>query len=179
MARIFFYSLIIACMAVVMPLTVRSRHHKKLSLIVLFIYILANLSFTLLFREPSSRVKINMEWMRALNKAFELESGSFVSLFSGGFPVGIRLVSWEPLELTILNILLYIPMGYLLQFAFPHLKPRYILLIGFLSSLLTETAQLAFRLGLCELDDMIFNTLGTVLGLALYALSKCKNTNTP
>lgn len=71
-------------------------------------------------------------------------------------------------EEVILNILLYVPLGYLLHYAFPRLKWWMVILTGFLMSGLTETVQLFFKLGLCEVDDLISNTLGTVIGVGAY-----------
>lgn len=68
----------------------------------------------------------------------------------------------------ILNILLYIPLGYLLRFTFPRIKAWQVIAIGCAMSALTETTQLVFRLGLFEWDDMIDNTLGTVIGVICY-----------
>ena len=40
--------------------------------------------------------------------------------------------------------------------------------MGFLLSASTEMVQLFFKLGLCEVDDLISNTLGTLVGVGLY-----------
>lgn len=42
--------------------------------------------------------------------------------------------------------------------------------MGFLASLLTETVQLVFHLGWFDVDDLINNTLGTLMGFILFAL---------
>ena len=65
-----------------------------------------------------------------------------------------------------LNILLYIPMGYLLPFI---IKPmRYSVLactlVGFLCSCATEFAQLKWGLGFFQVDDIVNNTLGCLIG---------------
>lgn len=91
-------------------------------------------------------------------------------LLTEGFPAGIRLVTTEPLEGVILNILLYLPMGFLLPLIMPKLRIGRVVLIGFLASLLTETVQLVFHLGWFDVDDLINNTLGTLIGFILFAL---------
>ena len=78
------------------------------------------------------------------------------------------LYDLELREEVLLNILLYIPFGSLIHYAFPKLKWWTIVVSGFLMSGLTETIQLFFKLGLCEVDDLISNTLGTIIGVGLY-----------
>lgn len=70
----------------------------------------------------------------------------------------------------ILNILLYIPMGFLLPQVIHKLRFGRVVLMGFLASLLTETVQLVFHLGWFDVDDLINNTLGTLMGFILFAL---------
>ena len=70
---------------------------------------------------------------------------------------------------SLLNILLFVPFGYLL----PQIKPfRWIQIVGFgfLLSLLIESSQFVFRFGVFELDDLVKNTMGAGLGFCLYAL---------
>ena len=71
---------------------------------------------------------------------------------------------------TILNILLFIPLGFFL----PLLYKKYdrigkIALVGLLVSLSVEIAQM-FDFGTTDIDDLITNTLGTCLGFGLYKL---------
>lgn len=68
---------------------------------------------------------------------------------------------------SVLNMLLFVPFGYLL----PQLKPLKwykVIGLGFLTSLLIETCQLVFRFGVFELDDLVKNTMGAALGWLLY-----------
>lgn len=61
------------------------------------------------------------------------------------------------------NVLLFIPFGFL----FPKNDYRVVLLSGFLMSICIETVQYFGCLGLCELDDVICNTLGSLAGFLL------------
>lgn len=60
-----------------------------------------------------------------------------------------------------LNILLFVPLGFLLG-------DKKGILIGFLLSTIIELVQLIFRLGFCELDDVLNNAIGTVVGVGLF-----------
>ena len=70
-----------------------------------------------------------------------------------------------PIVSLILNILLYYPLGYLLPILFPKLKPKHVILIGCLCSIATEATQYLLKMGWCETDDVIHNTLGTAIGV--------------
>jgi glycopeptide antibiotics resistance protein len=59
-----------------------------------------------------------------------------------------------------LNILLFVPFGVLCDANRLWKK----IVCGFLLSVLVEIVQYYFMLGYCELDDILNNTIGTVLG---------------
>jgi lipopolysaccharide/colanic/teichoic acid biosynthesis glycosyltransferase len=65
----------------------------------------------------------------------------------------------------VLNILLFIPLGFLLRSITDSWKT---IVCGFLLSVLIELTQYWFRLGSCELDDVLNNTLGCGLGILLW-----------
>lgn len=65
----------------------------------------------------------------------------------------------------VLNILLFMPLGFLLRNI---TDSRKTIVYGFLISVLIELTQYWFRLGSCELDDVLNNTLGCGLGILLW-----------
>jgi glycopeptide antibiotics resistance protein len=67
----------------------------------------------------------------------------------------------------LLNILLYVPLGFLLS-DLRYLGSLKIILLGFACSTLTELTQLVFHLGLFEFDDIFDNTLGCILGVLFF-----------
>lgn len=66
---------------------------------------------------------------------------------------------------SLLNIALFIPMGFLAKMKFHTLK--HIWVYGMLTSLLIEVLQLILRRGYFEVDDIINNTVGFILGSIL------------
>ena len=69
------------------------------------------------------------------------------------------------------NIFWFIPMGFFLGMLFRKRHPFFkVLLFGFLCSLSIETMQFLFRTGVADIDDLIFNTIGTLIGYLLYEL---------
>lgn len=148
---------------------------------ILAVYVLANLYETILFR--TIRPEMTAEWVPfwSYREAMSFTGGPFAAikaLVNSGFQEGIVITDSELFEEIILNILLYVPLGYLLPFTWPKLlknrqdrySPWKVLLIGFGCSALTESTQLIFRIGFFEIDDMINNTLGCLLGWFLYLL---------
>lgn len=71
-------------------------------------------------------------------------------------------------EQTILNVLLFIPMGMLLPITSTRFRNlRVILITGFLCSFMIEAAQL-LTLRATDINDLISNTVGTAIGFIIY-----------
>lgn len=66
----------------------------------------------------------------------------------------------------ILNVLFFIPFGFL----FPWKKWKPVFVSAFLTSAIIEATQFIFNLGWCELDDVISNTAGALVGFGLYVI---------
>lgn len=146
-------SILLILMVLLLPMLAKrlKRYPKQLKagkVCILGLYLLANLYLTLLSRSP--KTNRTAAWM---------PFWSYVETMNGDTELGIQII---------LNILLYIPLGYLLRFTFPKIKAWQVIAIGCAMSALTETTQLVFKLGLFEWDDMIDNTLGTVIGVICY-----------
>lgn len=69
----------------------------------------------------------------------------------------------------ILNVLMFIPIGFLLTAV---LKKNFLLVfcIGCLLSIIIEVIQLLTYRGVCNIDDVIHNTLGCVLGYSAFRI---------
>ena len=76
--------------------------------------------------------------------------------------------------LALFNCLLFMPFGFFLAAELTLWRGndggvvRMAALCGFAYSLLLETLQLVLRRGTCELDDILHNTIGAVLGALLW-----------
>lgn len=72
---------------------------------------------------------------------------------------------------VIANILLFMPLGFLLPLLFEDIRSwKKIFIYGCLTSVIIEVAQIFTLLNVTDIDDMIFNTLGAVLGYACYLI---------
>ena len=154
MDRVSIYTIIIILMIMTLPVISHLLREKpsilKFSNALFFgIYLFANLYLTIF-----SRLGI------ACNTLTIKPLWSYVEAINNH---GLR-------EQIILNIILYIPLGYLIHCAFPKIRWWQILLYGFGLSLMTEIVQYVFRLGWRDIDDLIRNTLGTIIGIGLYQL---------
>lgn len=67
-----------------------------------------------------------------------------------------------------MNILMFFPLGFLLGLLYKFKSWKLIIIAGFSFSLFIETNQLIFQRGCFEIDDMINNTLGCILGYLVY-----------
>lgn len=74
----------------------------------------------------------------------------------------VRMGYWLDI---VLNILLFIPLGFLLGE-----KSWKAVLVGFLLSLFIELTQYFLLLGYCEADDVLNNTIGTFVGFGMFRL---------
>lgn len=66
------------------------------------------------------------------------------------------------------NIMIFIPIGLLVPIIWK-LKDKTVILIGFLISLSIELSQLFLNRG-TDIDDLLFNTFGTIIGLVIYKI---------
>ncbi|MBR1757638.1 MAG: VanZ family protein [Lachnospiraceae bacterium] len=69
------------------------------------------------------------------------------------------------------NVVAFMPFGFLLPLTSKNLQGFFdVVAIGFLFSLLVETMQLLLMVGTFDVDDLILNVSGVMLGYACYAL---------
>lgn len=69
-----------------------------------------------------------------------------------------------------LNVVMFVPIGYLLGLAKKRMNFVKILKIGCFLSLTIEIIQLVTRRGVFNIDDVIHNTLGCVIGFGVFKL---------
>lgn len=73
------------------------------------------------------------------------------------------------------NIFIFVPLSIILKYHFNFLTSYNIIFIGFITSLSFELIQLATGWGIFDLDDILLNTLGTILGIVIYHYLNKKN----
>lgn len=87
--------------------------------------------------------------------------------------IGGQVPIQMPLRNIFGNVLLFVPLGFIIPILFnKYDKLSKILTLGFVSSLSIECVQLFVGYNICDVDDLIFNTTGAVLGLLCYRIFK-------
>ena len=71
---------------------------------------------------------------------------------------------------NIMNVVVFIPVGLLLSIAFKQMTWWKVLLIGCGISVTIESLQFFFMRGFSELDDVMHNTLGCLLGYGIMTI---------
>ncbi len=134
---------------------------KKLRCIITGLYGLIILWYTLLSRKRGFqeivRYRVFREYRNALARFYKYNSGN-------------PIFAWRmtgTLREMLMNVLLFIPFGCLLQAAMPERRVRAIVLYGFVMSLAVEILQLLTLRGTFDLCDLINNPFGTLIGALL------------
>lgn len=145
------------------------RYLPKTKWILTVIYCAAIIYLAFLTREPMPIYHYSIHPFGAARKAIEFGGGIIPGILSGN----VRITSWVGLEGIVLNIMLFIPFGYLLpQIWYKADRLWKVALTGFLVSLFIEILQLVTRLGYADVDDLINNTLGAAIGSGLFFTAK-------
>ena len=127
-----------------------AKRAVRLSLMVLFSeYVCLLLCSTVFYRNEVKLVGYNYKPFR-----------SYVDYFCGNADYLLPQV--------IMNVIVFIPIGLLLSMLFQFQKWWLILIIGGSVSITIEMLQLFFQRGFCEVDDVIHNLLGCIVGIVLF-----------
>ena len=167
---------LVLLMVAVLPVLLCVLHFKPLvrgtALISFAVYILGNLSFTILGREGIYASELPA--FGNYRQAFYLDLGleGTLQMLPEGIGQTLRHIhigNYTAAREVFLNILLYVPMGYLLPFICKPMRYSVIActVVGFLCSCATEFAQLHYHLGYFQIDDILNNTLGCLIGAIL------------
>lgn len=70
------------------------------------------------------------------------------------------------------NIVLFVPLGFLIPFVFRNVAWRTLLVLAVIVPILIEITQAVFRIGIFDIDDVILNGLGVMIGYLVFVLFK-------
>ena len=84
----------------------------------------------------------------------------------------IRERSFTWLEHPLMNVGLFIPVGFLFTAVYPKKlnKASLVIPFGLMLSVMIETTQMILQNGQCDMEDLITNALGAYLGMIIYRL---------
>lgn len=137
----------------------KGKKERIISIIIFVIYIIA-LWYFLFFAESMGRTTRGDEYHYNLQPLFEIKR-----IWRSSHILGMKYVILNFAG----NVIAFIPFGYLLP-KMVKKKPRlfHTVLFSFEFSLLVELTQLISRTGSFDVDDLILNTFGGLIGYILY-----------
>ena len=141
-----------------------SSNSSRVLQCICVIYIGAIIYLAFISREPMPIHHYSVNIFGAAKRGLEFGGGVLAGLLHGD----VRITNWGELRSIILNILLFVPFGYLLPMLLPHFRWWQVILIGIISSFCIELLQFLTRLGYADIDDLINNTLGAAIGWLCY-----------
>ena len=150
---------------------------QRLLTLLLFFYCVIFAWLVFFSRSATMEYTVHVAPLEDLKNAFSTPTGFtgwFKTLFTDGISAAFSQISLaRPQDLLqfFLNMLLFIPMGYLLPYVFSWFRARVRIrpvLCCLLISFLVENIQLISRRGMYDLDDLIANTLGGWIGQLLF-----------
>ena len=109
--------------------------------------------------------------MAAIFRGSSAERSINLVPLSSYFDYGENSYFMEKVALNILNVALFVPVGFLLGCGFRNLTWKRALAVGAILSVFIELLQLISRRGLCEVDDVMHNVVGCMIGYGLYKLA--------
>lgn len=144
-------------------------------LAIFIVYLGGFLYVTLLSREPSGRSTIVLSPLSGYKQSMRFNPGflDFLRLiwhkrFAESINT-IEITSVTRFEEILLNILLFVPFGFLLPTMAKFFRKLIVTgLLGFLTSVAIETIQFFTGLGIFDIDDLLNNTIGALAGYILF-----------
>ena len=129
---------------------------------VLFLLYLALLSYLMFFSEDFGRT--NPDRGYAYNLVPFKEISRFVTYYD--------ILGMEALIINLVgNVAAFMPFGFFMPVVSRRSRgPVRIILLGFGFSLMLETIQLVFRVGSFDVDDILLNTIGGMLGYIVFMI---------
>lgn len=137
------------------------RKIRIIGLIFFVCYLLA-LTYFLFFAEEYGRTVTNREYSYNLVPLLEIRRFWLNRESIGYFAVFLNLAG---------NVLAFVPFGFFLPMLNRHTRGLFrMALFTFEFSLLVETIQLVSKVGSFDVDDLMLNTLGGILGYVIFSL---------
>jgi glycopeptide antibiotics resistance protein len=123
----------------------------------------------LIFREPISVIAKNLDNYNIALFKKSYAHANFIPIKTLYYYLSMNEPAEVATENIAGNILIFLPYGFLLALAFEKLRSwKRLLLAVFLSSLFFELTQLLFYLGNFDVDDILLNSLGGLLGYCCF-----------
>ncbi len=151
-----FYYGIIAVISIIIILLIRYKDIKKRlrysALVLLVGWICLVFGTAVVFRETHA------------------ERGYSLIPFISYWEYGEKSYFMERFAINLLNVALFVPVGFLVGCGFRNISWKRVLQIAFFLSLSIEILQFIFKKGYSEVDDIIHNVVGCLIGYGICSL---------
>ncbi len=161
-------TLIAAVIVFGFPVYVKKPVDKRIVRIIMIAYIAVVLILTLGIRSYDDVSTINLQFFHGFERIWFQLSNSFRK-YGHKYDLQQLWMMRRGICNILLNIILFVPVGYLTPLTFRKVNKWWKLLaVGFGFTFCIETLQLLTHRGWFDVDDLVLNTLGTMLGWVLY-----------
>lgn len=145
--------ILIAILCAVTLYSAQIKHKTVLFTVISVVYLAVLLSFTLLYREDVTKTDVSTI---PFNSFFQILT---VGWYGWGKYIFMGIVG---------NMLLFVPLGMIVGNIFVS-KHRVLISVisGFALSMTVECIQYVYELGVFEIDDLIINTWGAIIGCSV------------
>lgn len=166
-----FYSILVFFLVLALRV-IKQRYADKVYLysliIISIVYFILMVYYTFLTRQPSGNHQMDLDILKFLRKGirFQFDFSEWFGTILNGNRYKVIRIHKGLASSAITNILMFIPMGIILSTF--KMKNYGRLLVALLISCGIEILQYITTLGVFELDDLLCNELGALIGLYLY-----------
>ena len=142
----------------------KKNRHRKHGFVLLILYLVL-LTYYLFFAEAMGRTP-DAHAAYSYNLTLFKEIRRFI--------VHREILGYKAVMLNLAgNVIAFMPFGFILPEVWDQLNRWYtITLLGFLFSLCIEVAQLVGRVGSFDVDDLLLNTIGALIGYFAFVVAK-------
>ena len=130
----------------------KTQKTQKIARLMLMEWVVLIFCSTVIFRETRGERAISLV---SLSSYFCIAENSYLK---------------EVAVINLLNIFMFLPVGFFLKCGYRNVTYKKVLFAGFMVSSFIELSQFIFRKGLCEVDDLIHNVAGCMVGYAIATL---------
>lgn len=127
----------------------KSQKAQKIARVLLLEFLILIYCSAVVFREPREVSPANLQ---PLWSYFNYAENSYLK---------------EMAAINILNVTMFLPVGFLMKLGFPQITWENAMLVGGSFSMAIEVSQFAFDKGFCEIDDLIHNVVGCIIGYGI------------
>lgn len=174
--------IIYAMIAVPVMLILNQMGNSNFMLLSLLLLLSCMVLFAVVFMLISNFREINIRALVLL--LLYLMVVAYVTLFSrseghstaillrfDSFSEALQKKSLEPLQHVFLNAIMFIPIGFLFSMIHDSFDSFFFVApLGLMMSTLIEATQMFLTIGQCDVEDILANTMGTIVGLIIFRI---------